>query len=127
MKKLFIAALLVGTASMASAQFVEDRAQTETQAEIVSPYVISSIEKVRQMPDETYVTVQGHIIAQKGHDKEKFLFKDDSGEIMVEVDKKVWRHQPVTPETTVKILGELDQSRDPHRVKIEAVYLEVIP
>lgn len=125
MRKLFVATLLMGTTAMAYGQFTGDRAKV-MEGDIVSPYVTSTVAAVRQMPDETYVTVEGHILQQQGHDKEKYLFKDASGEILIEVDKKIWRNQPITPDTTVKILGELDQSRQPDRVKIEVVYLEVI-
>lgn len=126
MKKLFIATLFVGTTMMPQAQFMENDANVVAQKDIVPPYVISNVAAVREMADNTYVSIQGNIVQRQGHDQEKYLFKDASGDIIVEIEDHVWRHQTVTPGTTVKILGELDQSSDPHRVEIEAVYLEVI-
>ncbi|UNM95783.1 NirD/YgiW/YdeI family stress tolerance protein [Ignatzschineria rhizosphaerae] len=126
MKKLLIAMVFMGLATSAQAQFTGSDVGMPPQDLLISPFEISKVEAVRQMPDDTYVTVVGHIIAQQGRDRDKYLFQDETGEIIVEIDKKLWRNQPVSPETTVKILGELDQSRHQDRVKIEAVYLEVI-
>lgn len=126
MKKLLIAMVFMGLATSAQAQFTGSDVGMPPQDLLISPFEISKVEAVRQMPDDTYVTVVGNIIAQQGRDRDKYLFQDETGEIIVEIDKKLWRNQPVSPETTVKILGELDQSRHQDRVKIEAVYLEVI-
>lgn len=127
MKKLLIATMLVGTITVAQAQFTGEKMTESTPAiTFVSPFVTSTVADVRQMADDTYVTVEGNIIEQQGKDHEKYLFKDATGEIIVEIDRKVWRDQPITPDVKVKILGELDQNRNPERVKIEAVYLEVI-
>lgn len=126
MKKLLIATLLIGTTTIAQAQFTGNNDAAELTEAFVSPYVTTDIKTVRQMPDDTYVTVEGHILQQFKNDRKKYLFQDHSGEIILKVDDKIWRNQQVTPETKVKVLGELDQSRHPDRVKIEAVYLEVI-
>lgn len=126
MKKLLIAMVFMGLATSAQAQFTGSDVGMPPQDLLISPFEISKVEAVRQMPDDTYVTVVGNIIQQQGRDRDKYLFQDETGEIIVEIDKKLWRNQPVSPETTVKILGELDQSRHQDRVKIEAVYLEVI-
>lgn len=79
---------------------------------------------VGTLPNDTYVTVEGYIVQQQGRDKEKYLFKDATGEILVEIDDKLWKGQAITPETKVKVLGELDQNRNPERIKIDAVYIE---
>lgn len=126
MKKLFIATLLVATTAIAHAQFTGETEHSKEDVKLISPFVISSVSDVRQMPDDTYVTVQGNIVQQQGHDKEKYLFRDTTGEIIVEIDRKLWKGQQVAPETEVKILGELDQSRNPERVKIDAVYIEAL-
>lgn len=126
MKKLLIAMVFIGFATSAQAQFTGSDMGTPPQDLLISPFEVSKVKAVRTMPDDTYVTVVGHIIQQQGRDRDKYLFQDETGEIIVEIDKKLWRNQPVSSETTVKILGELDQSRHPDRVKIDAVYLEVI-
>lgn len=126
MKKLLMTMLFMGISTISYAQYTGTLEDLSSQDFFVSPYEVSRVADVRKMPDDIYVTIVGNIVAQKGHDREKYLFKDESGEIIVEIDKKIWRNQPVSPETKVKILGELDQSRRADRVKVEVVYLEVI-
>lgn len=125
MKKLLLASFLIASTAVAQAQFTGGTATDSSEPILVSPFVINSVSSVRQMPDDTYVTVEGNIISQEGRDKDKYLFKDATGEIIVDIDKKLWKGQMITPETTVKILGELDQNRNPDRIKIDAVYIEV--
>ena len=78
------------------------------------------------MPDNSYVTIEGNIVEQLATDNEKYRFSDASGQIVVEIDDKLWKGQQIGPENKVKILGELDQSRNPDKVKVEAVYIEVL-
>lgn len=124
MKKLFLASFLIASTAVAQAQFTGGTATATEDVVLVSPFVTSSISAVRQMPNDTYVTVEGNIVQQQGRDKEKYLFKDATGEILVEIDDKLWKGQAITPETKVRILGELDQNRNPERIKIDAVYIE---
>lgn len=124
MKKLFLASFLIASTAVAQAQFTGGTATTTEDVVLVSPFVTSNISAVRQMPNDTYVTVEGNIVQQQGRDKEKYLFKDATGEILVEIDDKLWKGQAITPETKVRILGELDQNRNPERIKIDAVYIE---
>ncbi len=56
----------------------------------------------------TYVTLTGSIVSHLREDY--YMFRDDSGEIRVEVSGKVWGGQQVGPEKTVRIMGERDRS-----------------
>jgi uncharacterized protein (TIGR00156 family) len=55
----------------------------------------------------TYLTMTGNIVSHLREDY--FLFRDATGELRVEIDNRVFRNQPVTPETTVRIHGEIDR------------------
>lgn len=127
MKKLYLASLLLGVTAVANAQFTGEATDTQaTPVAVASPYVTSEIVTVRQMPDNSYVTIEGNIVEQLATDNEKYRFSDASGQIVVEIDDKLWKGQQIGPENKVKILGELDQSRNPDKVKVEAVYIEVL-
>ena len=55
----------------------------------------------------TYVTMSGSIVSHlRG---EYFLFRDASGEVRVEIEDSVWRGRPVSPETRVRLVGEVDR------------------
>lgn len=78
---------------------------------------IVTIKQAMAMPDESEVTLSGQI--EKRVKKDKYVFKDSSGTIMVEIDKKVWNGQTVTPNDTVIISGELDKNDDRSKIEVE--------
>lgn len=55
----------------------------------------------------SYLTMTGNIVSHLREDY--FLFRDATGEIRVEIDNRVFRNQPVTPENTVRLHGEIDR------------------
>ena len=69
--------------------------------------------------DDQYIILQGNIIKQVG--KDDFIFKDTSGEIQVEIDRKAWRGQDISPSDEVKLYGEVDKSWNKTEVDIERV------
>ena len=56
----------------------------------------------------TYLTLTGNVVSHLREDY--FLFSDATGEIRVEIDNRVFRNQPVSPEDTVRIHGEIDRN-----------------
>lgn len=69
--------------------------------------------------DDQYIILQGNIIKQVG--KDDFIFKDASGELQVEIDRKAWRGQDISPSDEVKLYGEVDKSWDKMEVDIDRV------
>lgn len=56
----------------------------------------------------SYVTLTGNIINHQRGDY--FTFRDDTGEIRVEIASNVWQGRQVGPNDRVRILGEVDRS-----------------
>lgn len=54
-----------------------------------------------------YVTLTGNIVSHLRGDY--YMFRDATGEIRVEIGSNVWAGREVTPETTVRIVGEVDR------------------
>lgn len=55
----------------------------------------------------SYITLTGHVVNhQRG---EYFTFRDDTGEIRVEIANNVWNGRKVGPDTKVRLLGEVDR------------------
>jgi uncharacterized protein (TIGR00156 family) len=71
----------------------------------------------------TYVTLEGNIVTHLREDY--FTFRDASGDIRVEVDPDVFQNRPVSPETRVRLLGEVDTGRSGPYVWIRS--LEILP
>ena len=58
--------------------------------------------------DDAPVTLEGHIIKQVA--KEKYLFRDATGEIRVEIDNDILPATPFNEKTRVRIRGEVETS-----------------
>lgn len=78
---------------------------------------VITIKQALTMPDDSDVTLRGQI--EKRLKKDKYLFKDDSGSIIVEIDDDVWKGQTVGPDDTIVIMGELDKDDDYNSIDVE--------
>lgn len=73
-----------------------------------STQTVSKVSEAGNWLDDQYVILEGKIINQVG--KDDFIFKDDSGELVVEIERKAWQGQTITPNDSVKIYAEVDKS-----------------
>ncbi|WP_233138821.1 YgiW/YdeI family stress tolerance OB fold protein [Aggregatibacter actinomycetemcomitans] len=80
---------------------------------------VSKASEAGSWQDDQYIILQGNIVKQVG--KADFIFKDASGEIQVEIERKAWRGQDVSPSDEVKLYGEVDKSWNKTEVDIERV------
>ena len=81
-----------------------------------------SVEEVKSLPDETQVSVKGYIINSLGD--EKYTFKDEKGEVVIEVEDENWNGIDVTPQTQIEIIGEVDKElMKPVEIEVEKVNL----
>jgi uncharacterized protein (TIGR00156 family) len=77
---------------------------------------------VNDMEDDTKVILEGYLIKQIRD--EHYIFKDNTGEIEVEIDDEDFRGANVTPKTKLRISGEVD--KDWESIKIDVDYLEIL-
>ncbi len=84
-----------------------------------SNQAVSKVSEVAAMNDDQYVVLQGKLVKQVG--KEDFLFRDASGEINVEIERKAWAGQEITPNNEVKLYGEVDKSLVGTEVEVHRV------
>ncbi|AUI66999.1 MULTISPECIES: YgiW/YdeI family stress tolerance OB fold protein [Glaesserella] len=84
-----------------------------------SNQAVSKVTEVSSMNDDQYVVLQGKIVKQVG--KEDFLFRDASGEINVEIERKAWVGQEITPNNEVKLYGEVDKSWNKTDIEVHRV------
>lgn len=83
----------------------------------------TTVEQAKQLSDDSWVVLKGHIIKQVG--RKNYIFKDATGEIQVEIDQKKWRGQSVTPDDLVEISGEVD--KDWNSIEIDVKGIKLIP
>lgn len=109
MKKsvLFIIILLFTLTSTSKAQFTGN-------GDVVTVQQVKD-----QQNDGSYVTLEGFIVKRLGD--ELYLFRDDTGEIEVEIDDEVWQGQQVDANTKVQIQGEVDEDLTSVTIEVEKV------
>lgn len=74
-----------------------------------------TVEQAKKMSDDARVTLRGNIVQRLGDDE--YVFRDKSGEIQVDIDRKRWQGQEVTPSDLVEIQGKVD--RDWNGIEID--------
>lgn len=85
----------------------------------------TTVSQARGMRDDARVTLTGNIVSQLPTDHDKYIFRDATGEITVDIDQKDFRGQNVTPANTVRITGEVDKEFG-RGAEIDVKYLEVL-
>jgi uncharacterized protein (TIGR00156 family) len=93
----------------------------DTPGESAAPR-LTAIEDARKLRDDTPVQLQGQIVSALGN--EKYLFRDASGEIIVEIDDDVWRGLTVGPGDRIEIRGEVDKDFPGFAAEIEVRSLQ---
>lgn len=68
-----------------------------------------TVAEAKKQWDDAIVTLTGNIVSKAQGTKDKYLFRDATGEIIVEIDHKRWMGQDVSPANTVRITGEVDK------------------
>ncbi len=76
---------------------------------------VATAAQAKTLRDDTPVTMQGYIVQSLGGDK--YVFRDDSGTIRVEIDHDKWGGLQIGPEDKVELRGEVD--KDWNSVEIE--------
>lgn len=83
---------------------------------IVNQHAIQTAQTVsqaKQLGDEQFVSLKGHIVKAKG--KEKYEFRDHTGTITVEIDDELWQGRPLSTQQSIIIQGEVDVSYLPFK------------
>ncbi|MEH0801274.1 YgiW/YdeI family stress tolerance OB fold protein [Vibrio alginolyticus] len=80
---------------------------------------INTVKEARNATDDSAVVLTGHIVQSFGN--ETYLFKDNTGEIEVDIDNEDWMGQEVTPKDTVMIRGEVDSDWTTTQIDVETI------
>ena len=80
-----------------------------------------TVAEALQMKDDAQVVINGQI--EKSLGDEKYLFKDASGSVTVEIDDEDWRGLDITPQDVVTIKGEVD--KDMFSTEIDVDFIEL--
>jgi len=78
-------------------------------------YRTVTVAEAKNLPDDTRVVLTGNIIQSLGD--EKYSFKDATGDITIDIDRKIWRGLSIGIADTVEIAGKVEVKKN--RVEIE--------
>jgi len=67
----------------------------------------STVAETRDARLGSYVTLTGNIVNHQRGDY--FTFRDDTGEIRVEIESRLWQGRQVAPQDRVRLMGEVDR------------------
>ena len=84
---------------------------------------LTTVDKVKSMSDDTWVMLQGNIEQRVGD--ETYTFRDASGTLTVEIDKKRWNGQTITPKDKVQLEGKVD--KDWSNVEVDVKTIKKLP
>lgn len=94
--------------------------QPATQGGFTGPSTSNTtVDKVKEMRDDTRVTLQGNIVERLGHDT--YIFRDSTGTITVDIDSKRWQGQTITPQDKVQIEGKVDKDWNSVEVDVKKI------
>ncbi|BBM66574.1 YgiW/YdeI family stress tolerance OB fold protein [Vibrio alfacsensis] len=80
---------------------------------------ISTVKDAQNAADDSYVLLTGNIVQALGD--ETYLFKDETGQIEVEIDNEDWRGQDVSPQDKVAIRGEVDSEWTTTQIDVDTI------
>ena len=78
---------------------------------------VMSAKRAATMRDDSRVFLRGHIIQKLAEDK--YLFRDSSGTIIMDIDDGDWNGQTVSPEDIVEVYGKVDKDRDSVEIEVK--------
>lgn len=82
----------------------------------------STIAEALQMKDDAPVVINGQI--EKSLGGEKYLLKDATGSITIEIDDDDWRGLDVTPQDVVTVKGEVDKDMFNTEIDVDSIGLK---
>ena len=129
MKKAIILTTLlaVSTVSMAKGDsddrhrggYHEGKAQMQQQGFFDESAAVKTVADALKASDDTLVILEGQIVKQL--DSDEFTFKDATGEIQIDVSKRAWAGQTITPQDTIQIRGKVDKEWGNTEVDVKQV------
>jgi uncharacterized protein (TIGR00156 family) len=90
-----------------------------------APASLSTVAQALQAPDDAYCVLEGNIIARAPRHHERYIFQDTTGKMTVEIDDKLFAGRTVTPQTRVRLHGEIDLKRHGDR-EVDVDVLEIL-
>ncbi|MBQ3059557.1 MAG: NirD/YgiW/YdeI family stress tolerance protein [Desulfovibrio sp.] len=85
---------------------------------------VTSAAAALEAQDDAPCVLEGHILEKLPSRKDRYLFADQTGKVVVEIEREVFGHLTVRPRDRVRLVGEVDwDSKRPNEVEVDALTL----
>lgn len=84
-----------------------------------------TVAKALELVNEAPVVLTGSLVSKDVAEKDIYIFKDDTGEVKVKIERKVFGGKDVTPETKIRIGGRVEKE-DGKDIVIDVKNLEIM-
>ena len=72
--------------------------------------------------DDAPCELEGHLVEKLPRRKHRYLFEDHSGQVVVEIDNKIFEQLTITPKDKVRLQGHVDWNRKrPNEVEVDSI------
>lgn len=78
-----------------------------------------TVAEAAALPDDAAVRLEGFVVKALGD--EKYEFRDDSGTLVVEIDDDEWNGFEATPETRLRLHGEIEQEGQRTELDVDGI------
>lgn len=126
MKKSLIVTTLLSSlmvtsvmAARSELQNVEYTHPSQEQGGYQAGSAVMTVDKAKALSNDQWVMLRGKI--EKRLSDENYLFRDNTGTIVVEIDEKYWAGVTVGPEDKVEISGKLDKKFNSTEVEVKSL------
>lgn len=86
---------------------------------------VDTVAKALKARDDAPVVLTGNIVSRMAGSDDKYMFRDATGDILVEIDHEVFAGRNVTPANTVRLSGEVDNDLL-KPIKIDVKVMEIL-
>lgn len=84
-----------------------------------------TVAKAQKSWDDAHVVLTGNIVQRVAGSDDKYVFRDATGEIIVEIDFELFVGRTITPENRVRLFGKMDKDLM-EAPKVDVKVLEVL-
>ncbi len=85
---------------------------------------VTTVAQALAARDDTPCVLTGNIVRREAGDHEHYLFRAATGDIIVDIDDDLFMGRTVTPQSTIRIYGEVDKEAF-ERTKIDVKRFDI--
>lgn len=80
---------------------------------------VKTVKEALDAKDNTFVILEGNIVNQI--DDDEFMFRDVSGEVKIDVSKRAWNGQTISPQDKIQIRGKVDKEWNKTEIDVKQI------